>query len=410
MSSHRSNLDALTGLRALAAFWVIAFHYRGGPFGPLGADQVLPVLGRGYLGVDLFFILSGFVIWHVHGEEVQRPAARTFLRFMCLRAARLYPTYLFTLLLLVLLLWIAPLYGNPMHATNYSWHELAIHVLLVQSWGFANPLTWNYPAWSVSAEWFCYLLLPLAAPAAGLLGRRGTVGAICVLLLAVTAIYLTVFDATMNQSSSALTLLRAAPEFILGCLLRRLTGQMPLVDRPWTLIVGAVAGLWTLSFFTPLPIGLLAIPLFACLILAGAASENAVARLLRLPIFVAIGEASYALYLMQAPVEKGAKVLRQYLSPAHPIQSTAIVVIYLTLLVVGTALAHRWVENPSRRWLRRVIDAKLPRRGPSGTADPRSTRQAFGAASKTRTVSLATAPAGGAAIPFSSTTERDRNT
>nr|MDA8250902.1 acyltransferase [Rhodospirillales bacterium] len=57
-------LDGLTGLRALAAVWVLAFHYSRGPLRPLGTAHASPFVDAGFLGVDLFFILSGFVIWH----------------------------------------------------------------------------------------------------------------------------------------------------------------------------------------------------------------------------------------------------------------------------------------------------------------------------------------------------------
>jgi peptidoglycan/LPS O-acetylase OafA/YrhL len=362
MHRARRNLDALTGLRAIAALWVIAFHYRGGPFRPLGANHVLPVLGYGYLGVDLFFILSGFVIWHVHGPEFARPRPRTFARFMCLRAARLYPVYLFTLCLIGLLVWLAPQIGDPpLNPAYYTGRLFLLHLALVQSWGFTHILSWNYPSWSVSAEWFCYLLFPFAAPLALRLGKRSTAAAALILLAAVSVTYLTAFNESLNQSVGAMTLLRAAPEFLLGCLLRQLAGEKAIGTWPWLTITTAAAGIWAASFFSLLPVGLLAIPLFATLILAGSQPGNLVARALGVRPLVAIGAASYSLYLMQAPVQKGARVLKQYLSPSHPMQSLGVVSAYLLLLACGTALVHVFIENPSRRWLRARVNTLFQR-------------------------------------------------
>jgi peptidoglycan/LPS O-acetylase OafA/YrhL len=377
MEQGRHSLDGLTGLRAIAAVWVIAFHYRIGPFQPLGADHILPFLGYGYLGVDLFFILSGFVIWHVHATEFARPNLRTFSRFMCLRAARLYPVHLFTLCLLAALLWLAPQIGDPpLNPANYTARLFLLDLALIQSWGFTDHLSWNYPSWSVSAEWFCYLLFPLAAPVAVRFGRWRTAGAVAVLLVAVSTTYLTAFNDSLNQSTGLLTLLRAAPEFILGCLLRQFVGEVRVEHWPWLAVVAAATGVWVASFFTVLPIGLLAIPLFAVLILAGSVPGNLVSRTLSLRPLVLVGAASYSLYLMQAPVQKGASVLKQYLSPAHPMRSAVVVATYLLLLVGGTALVHVFVENPSRRWLRSKLDTWFPRKRPQPPPMP-PTRKRF---------------------------------
>lgn len=186
--------------------------------------------------------------------------------------------------------------------------------------------------------------------------------AIVILMAGVSMTYLTVFDQTLNQAIGWLALLRALPEFLLGCLLRRLRGQIELETWPWTLIVAVMALVWTMAFWSVLPAGLLAIPLFCALILAASSAGSLIARIASWKPFVAVGAASYSLYLMQAPVQKGAGVLKAYLSPAHPARSAAIVVIYMGLLAGGTVLVHLGVENPSRRWLRTKIDFWLPRR------------------------------------------------
>lgn len=354
-------LDGLTGLRAFAALWVLAFHYSYGPLGPLGAGHASRFVQVGYLGVDQFFILSGFVIWHAHGRELARPRLRSFGRFLCLRLARLYPVHFFTLMLLAVLLLLRPQWGDPpQDLTSYSGQLFALQLMLVQSWGFVDHHGWNYPAWSVSAEWFCYLLFPILAVVASRTGRVGTMVAIGILLLAIGITYETVFSGTLNQSTGSPALLRAAPEFLLGCLLRRLTRQITIADWPWTAIVIGLAGLWSVSFITVLPVGLLAIPLFAALVLAASTSDNLFSRVLSLRPVIAIGAASYSLYLMQAPVEKGANILRSYLSPAHPVRDLGVAAGYLVPLAIGTWLVHLYVENPSRRLLRGWIDSWLP--------------------------------------------------
>lgn len=355
-SAHR-NLVALTGLRAVAALWVISFHYRG-VFSPVGTMQVAPAfVGRGYLGVDLFFILSGFVIWHVHAPDFARPRLRPFLRFMCLRAARLYPVYAFTLALFAVLLWIGPQVGiSLLHRSGYPLPQFILHLLLIQSWGFPGALTWNYPAWSVSAEWFCYLFFPLAALGASRLSYPAVAAVIALLLATVCTTYFGAFNDTLNQSSGINTLLRALPEFLLGCMLRELASQAQVQAWPWTTITLGVSLVWVASFFTFLPPSLTAIPFFAVLVLAGSMPGTLVSRTAGWRPLVAVGAASYSLYLMQAPVQKTARDLHPYLSSSHPVRSSAIIAIYLIALGVSAFLVHRYIEVPSHRWLRARVN------------------------------------------------------
>lgn len=368
----KDSLNGLTGLRALAALWVIAFHYRIGPFRPLGANHVAPFFGYGYLAVDMFFILSGFVIWHAHAADFIRPTLRSFVRFLSLRGARLYPVHLFTLALLALLLWLAPQIGDPpLNPANYTGRQLLLQLALVQSWGFSHQLSWNYPSWSISAEWFCYLVFPFAALGIARLPRSATVAAGCGLFAIIGLSYATIFDQSMNQAIGALTLLRCLPEFLLGCLLRQFAGQTDIATWPWLAIVLGTAALWSAAFWSSLPVGPFAIPCFTALILACSVPSSIVARIMSWRPLTAIGAASYSLYLMQAPVQKGARVLKAYLSPSHPLRSSLVVLVFLGLLAIGAMLVHLLVENPSRRQSRRLIDRYLPKHRHRHLVSPR---------------------------------------
>ena len=368
-------LDGLTGLRALAAVWVLAFHYSRGPLRPLGTAHASPFVDAGFLGVDLFFILSGFVIWHVHGSELAQPRLRSFGRFLCLRLARLYPLHLFTLLLMLCVVLLRPHWNDvPINPADYTTRQFLLHLALVQSWGFTRHLAWNYPSWSVSAEWFCYLMFPALALLFARTGRAGTLAGIALLLVTIGATYATLFNRDLDQAVGGATLLRAGPEFFLGCLLRRLSGEVDMARWPWTPILAVLTAGWVASFLTPLPVALLALPLFAALILAVGVSDGVVARLLRLRPVVAVGAASYSLYLMQAPVQQAALGLHRQLSPGHPWRDAAIIAAYAVLLTAGTTLVHRFVENPARGWLRRAIDTWLPRPAAPRTSTPRGVR------------------------------------
>lgn len=350
-------MEGLTGLRGLAALWVIGFHYTVGPLSPISPQHGVPLLRSGYLGVDLFFFLSGFVIWHVHEAHFRQPSVGAFRRFLGQRFARLYPVYAFTMALFVVIVLVGPLIGDTgLSARNYLPGQFVVDLLLVQSWGVSGHLNWNYPAWSVSAEMFCYLLFPLAVPLLGRLGTRAAAVAAALILLSIAGLYFFVYGATMNEALGAPALSRALLEFLEGCLLRRLAGEASISRIPWGLPIIALLLATGVAFACRSPLsGFLPILVFPALILAASRSDGLIGRIVAMKPLVAIGAASYSLYLLQAPVEKGAQFLHVYVASSQPLSSAMAICAYAAILILLTILVHRFLEMPARRVLRRRL-------------------------------------------------------
>ena len=157
MQSPKQYIDNLTPLRGIAAVMIVVFHFE-----ELITRFVKPensmIIRKSYLMVDLFFIMSGFVMLHVYGEKFQQNLqSAQFLKFIRARFARLYPLHLFTLLLIVGLFYGTHSPANPVQNPA----AIPTHLLLLQSFGIHSIFTWNVPSWSISAEWWCYLLFPL---------------------------------------------------------------------------------------------------------------------------------------------------------------------------------------------------------------------------------------------------------
>lgn len=150
-------LPTLTGLRGFAALMVLFYHIRSGMTGFL-ADEAISVLAQGYLAVDLFFVLSGFVLWWTYGGEFRDRGVRAAPHFIVRRFARIFPLHI-AILSAMALFAAALIVSGRDPGDHYSFAELPAHYLLVQNWGFGDRLAWNDPAWSISTEWAAYLLL-----------------------------------------------------------------------------------------------------------------------------------------------------------------------------------------------------------------------------------------------------------
>ena len=183
------HLARLTGIRAVAALFVVFLHYRNDLETFLPSTKILdPLFSAGDLGVDLFFMLSGFILMLNYEQKFRRFALPEYRKFLWTRLARIYPVHVFTLFFLTALVLFARHLHQPLH--HPEWYTLPAwlqNVFLLQAWtGIAQTLSWNFPAWSISAEWFAYLFFPLAVPV--LLGIKRPIFAVAVALLPYLAV------------------------------------------------------------------------------------------------------------------------------------------------------------------------------------------------------------------------------
>src|SRR5690349_15858316 len=167
--AQRPEIRALTGVRALAAIWVVLYHLDGKAFrvstaGPVGVF-IDAWVRSGSIGVELFFVLSGLILSYNYAERMAKPSVRGYREFLVMRLARIYPVHLFTLLLLVPLYLVASRAGIPVgDPRQYGADEFAKNLLLVHNWFPPAAESWNVQSWSISAEWLAYLAFPLMLP------------------------------------------------------------------------------------------------------------------------------------------------------------------------------------------------------------------------------------------------------
>jgi len=153
---NKSTIPALTSIRGIAALAVMFFHinktHRGLAFFSLfeNAD----------LGVDLFFVLSGFILAYVYGRNnVTHNFLCFYRKFIILRITRIYPLHFATLLFTLVIVMTLPGFRERYPDFFFTKESFIANLFLIQNWGLWN-ISWNIVSWSISAEWFMYLLFP----------------------------------------------------------------------------------------------------------------------------------------------------------------------------------------------------------------------------------------------------------
>ena len=172
-------------LRIFAALWVLSFHlsYQIKLFFAPPA-VVGTFFSFGYMGVDLLFILSGFLIAY-HHEDRLRDAA-SYRRFLRDRLIRLYPLHGFILLCMAAIVLSAQRLHIPVNTpADFTVGKFVAQIFLVSAWSFPAQMSWNYFAWAVSALWLMYLLTPLLFAVLRKLQKRSYRIALLALLTAV---------------------------------------------------------------------------------------------------------------------------------------------------------------------------------------------------------------------------------
>ncbi len=163
-------LPGLTRLRLLFIGWVVLYHLDLALEAARGLPAVEPVLRKGFLGVDGFFLLSGFALWLGYHARPPRGAGG-YARFLVRRLAKILPLHLAALAALLLLVGAAAAAGVAINDPGrFGWRDVWLQALLLNAWETTDRLAWNYPSWALSAEWAGYLAFPALLAARSISG------------------------------------------------------------------------------------------------------------------------------------------------------------------------------------------------------------------------------------------------
>jgi peptidoglycan/LPS O-acetylase OafA/YrhL len=353
-------LDSLTAVRFFAAIYVVLFHYCG---------HVIPFwdqIGWGYIGVDLFFVLSGFILMYNYGDRAN--TSRAFYRlFLSARIARVYPAFL---LAFVLATPAVISFALTRHAPAEAFRKVAVAAVatlsLLHAWFPRVAFFWNFPSWSVSDEMFFYCCFPLVAVLLkGFSERRSLFLALACGLLAPGFL-----AHEMLRPSSPLASLPPAvqlipivrlSQFVMGMAIGRiflLRQHRPPLGRIWG-ILATVLVLCFAGFFPSIPFlprVFATTPVFAILIYALARCErpSLTEKPFALGGLVLLGDASYSIYVLQMPVF-------YFCGFSVDAMTGRKLATYLVLLIGVSIASLKLVETPLRRRILSALAAPRPK-------------------------------------------------
>lgn len=330
---YRPHID---GLRTVAIVPVVLFHLD------------IALFGGGFVGVDVFFVISGFLITSLIVEEIATDRFSLW-NFYKRRALRILPAFLVVILAVLAASWLL-LFPDETRGLGRSAVAAALFVANIHFWrrsGYFDPELESAPllhTWTLSVEEQYYIFLPIFLMAvATFLGRRYLAA---ILVVSAASFLLALWAVARFETAAFFMLPTRAWEFGLGSLAAvvRLPA-LPAIWRTGGALVGAGLILWgvfALNEDDPFPGANALWPCLGAVLLIVLAEGTAAGRLLATRPFVAIGRISYSLYLWHWPLIVFWKIAH------YPVLGPGDVVLLTTLSLVAASLSYKLVEQPFR--------------------------------------------------------------
>ncbi len=344
----------LESLRGVAACLVVLVH---SPFN-YGSDS-LSFISNSYFFVDFFFVLSGFVMSLAYSSRIH--SGLGFKEYSLLRLGRVYPLHF-----IMLFLWIPYIvvkqylfdsgFGGSTQLDKNNLASFFSNIFLINSMGVHNHLSWNYPSWSISTEFFSYIVFFVFTIT---VDKKGSF-AVPLVISAGCYCFLISLDRSSLDITYDYGFFRCLAAFYLGVFVNRISKHIKFSENTRnnlsaleTLCIVSVVILISvaeLDFLLFIPI----IAFFAVSILVFSQRESGIwGRILLTPLFKSIGKWSYSIYMIHALVLAGVSNIFEYLLK-WDIQSSlgfySLIINFLSLLViiVLSKYSYSLVEKPFR--------------------------------------------------------------
>jgi peptidoglycan/LPS O-acetylase OafA/YrhL len=294
MNTTIKKIDQLESLRGVAALLVVLYHVPA--WNPLIHN--ISIIRSGFMMVDLFFVLSGFVIYTAYAQRIT--TVYELAKFQFLRFGRLYPVHLLFLILFLGIeilkyvlqqhFGIASLSKQPFEQNNFA--AFMRDIFMIKAfWPNEQAITFNSPAWSISAEFYTYLIFGLIVLLSGKFKNH------IFALLGLTATGVLI----VYQPEHYDFMLRCTAGFFIGCMLsqsiRHLRGKV-ILNPLWIPVCFVLIGLFMTFMHDARALKVLIYPL-TCLLIAAIllSREHFWKSFLSHPALVWLGTVSFSLYM-----------------------------------------------------------------------------------------------------------------
>ncbi len=357
----------MTGIRGVAALWVMLYHAQI----LAGRDVGLPylekvrVFGQGWHGVDLFFMLSGFILMYAHERDFQVIRKDSLVRFAKLRFTRVYPLNLVVLLLIAVFVAFQPGFVQWARVTfDPFWFSRGAFVrtlFLATRWFLPGRGEWNQPVWSLSLEVLGYMMFPWLAFCVLRVTRKWQIVGIASLSLVGSFVVFAAQGSPFGTSIQQIAFVRMITCFVTGIAVFRLWTLTAESGTKWAGRIAAIsaAGILvaSLSYRATLPLNFL----FASLLYGLAFQRGFVNSFLSSRISIFFGEISFPLYLVHAVPLFWLRycILSNPAAYSH-IQVLAALICWATGCILMATFLHYFVERPSHALGRRWAGARVP--------------------------------------------------
>jgi len=378
MTARPVEIKALSGARALPPLLLVLYHYHEG-HGYQHFRLFDVFVAKGYLWVEFFFALSGFILVYVHGDKPMD--WRGHMEFLKARLARLYPLHIATLLIMRAMIVVLnalaaaggyySIYNAPGYHPYATWPSFIGNLFLVQAWHLFPSLSWNGVSWFVSVLFFIMLLFP-----AFLWTARGPVWR-GVALIAAGLVTLWILVSTSGHGLDItfdFGIVRGLADFSIGV-------GLAMIYRALR-ATGDAAPEWQLSLAQALVLGLYlyavyntgwshrpqdfwVVPPLLGLILVMAFDRGFLARAFSTRPLLLLGEWSFAIYLGQTTWLQLIRFAEARIYPGLVASPTTHIIEPIALVIICTlwgCLLYVVVEKPAGTALHRFF-AKQKERG-----------------------------------------------
>jgi peptidoglycan/LPS O-acetylase OafA/YrhL len=369
-----NQIRSLTSLRGIAALIIVVHH-----FAYYGLPQLGAVLSaysyffqNGYLAVDLFFILSGFIMTHVYLERFSAGVSKSnYWQYLRARFARIYPLHLFTLLVLIGLQSIELYLANPTAFTGkFNLLALFANVFMLQAFALNCPplfwcdTFWNEPAWSISVEFVIYAVFPFSLFAI-LKNKPRTDGIVYIITLIASLLLIRFTRNNLDNIIGIPSIARCGLECILGVITYKIyrrqqaqrflnTNRLGIVATVW---IAVIMHNWSdeLRGFHDWAI----LPAFSLLILSIADRSHSLGMsMINSPLLLYLGSISYSVYMVHWVLISIGKALwlEQDFTKTQSILALGL---FLPIVILTASLTYRFVEMPLRQYLKPKVEVPV---------------------------------------------------